>query len=92
MEILQRRGPDFFRHPVSTGMPRASLTITSACANVTVKSPSHGGPTHIKVCRNPGIIYPVTGNIEESNGIFNSPVPVEFCDWQVAVPTVAFGA
>ena len=69
-------------------MPRASLNITAACVNVTVQSASHSEPTPIRVCRNPGRICPVTGNPEGSFGRFNSPVPVEFCDWPVAVPTV----
>ena len=90
--ILQRRGPEFSRHPVSTGMPRASLTITAACVNVTVQSVSQSGPTHIKVWRNPGMICPVTGNPEGSLDKFNSPVPVDCCDWPVAVPNVTFGA
>ena len=89
---FQRRGPGCSRHSVSTGMLCASLTITSALVNVTVQSASHSGPTPIRVCRNPGIICPVNGNPEVNFGRFNSPVPVEFCDWPVAVPTVAFGA
>ena len=72
-------------------MPRASLTITAARVNVTVQSTSHSGPTPIRVCHNPGTICPVTGNPEGSFGIFNSLVPVEVCDWPVAVPTVTFG-
>ena len=60
--------------------------------NVTVQSASYSGPTHIKVCLNPGMICPVTGNPEGSWERFNSPVPVEFWDWPVAVPTVNFGA
>ena len=39
-EILQRRGPDFSRHSVSTGVPQAYLTITTARVNVTVQSAS----------------------------------------------------
>ena len=73
-------------------MHEASLTITSARVNVTVQSASHSRPTPIRVCQNPGMICPVTGNPEVSYGIFNFPVPVEFCDWPVAVPTVTFGA
>ena len=46
--ILQRRGTDCSCHPVSTGMPRASLTITAAHVNVTVQSESHSGPTYEK--------------------------------------------
>ena len=90
--ILQRCGPDLSRHPVSTGMPRASLTITAAHVNVTVQSASHSGPTNIKVCLKPGTICPVTGNSEGSFGIFYSPVPVQYCYWTVAVPTVTFGS
>ena len=73
-------------------MPCESRTITAARVNVTVQSASHSGPTPIKVWRNPGMICPVTGNPEGSFGRFNSPVPVEFWDWPVAVPTVTFGA
>ena len=36
--ILQRRGQDCSRYPVSTGVPRVSLTITAARVNVTVQS------------------------------------------------------
>ena len=89
--ILLRRGTDCSLHPVSTGMSRASLTITAALVNVTVQSASHSGPTPIRVCQNPGMIFPVTGNPEGSYGRFNYHVPVEFCDWPVAVPTVTFG-
>ena len=70
-------------------MPCASLTVTAARVNV--QSASHSGPTPIRVCRNPVMICSVTGNPEGSLGRFNSPVPVEFCDWPVAVPTVIFG-
>ena len=73
-------------------MPRASLNITAARVNVTVQSASQSGPTHIKVCRNPGMIDPVTGNPEGSFGRFNSHVPGDFWDWPGAVPTVTFGA
>ena len=73
-------------------MPRAYLTITVARVNVTVQSESHSEPTHIKVCRNPGMIFPVTGNTEGSFGRFNSPVPCDCWDWPVAIPTVTFGA
>ena len=38
------------------------------------------------------MICPVTWNTEGSFGRFKSPVPVELCDWTVAVPTVTFGA
>ena len=90
--ILQRRGSEFLRHPVSTGVPRASRTITAARVNVTVKSASHIGPNPIKVWRNPGIICPVIGNPDGSWGKFKSPVPVDCCDWPVAVPTLTVGA
>ena len=90
--IIQRRGPDCSLHPVSTGFPCASLTIAAVHVNVTVQVASHNGPTPIRVCRNPGMICPVTGNPEGSFGRFNSPVPVEFCDWPVAVPNITFGA
>ena len=73
-------------------MPGASLTITAARVNVTVYSASHSGPTHIKVCWNPGMMCPVTGNPEGVFGRFNYHVPVEFWDWPVSVPTVTFGA
>ena len=73
-------------------MTRASLTITATGVNVTVHSASHSGPTHIKVCQNPGMICPVTGNPERRFGIFNSHVPVDCWDWPVAVPTVTVGA
>ena len=73
---LQRRGPDCSRQPVSTGIPFASLTITAARVNLTVQFASHSGPTPIKVCLNPGMICPVTGNLEGSLGRFNPPVPV----------------
>ena len=72
-------------------MPRTPLTIIAARVNVTAQSVSHSGPTPIRVCRNPGMICPVTGNPEGSFGRFNSPVPVEFCDGPVAVPTINFG-
>ena len=78
--ILQRRGPELSRHPVSIGMPRASLTITAACLNVTLKSASQSGPTPIKVWQNPVIIFPVIGNPDGSWGKFKSPVPVDFSD------------
>ena len=90
--IIQRRGPEFLRHPVSTGIPQASLTITAARVNVTVQSASYSGPTPIKVWQNPSMICPVTGNTEGVFGKFNSPVPVDFWDWPVAVPTVTFGS
>ena len=77
-EIIQRRGPECLRNPVSTGMPRAYLTITDAPVNVAVQSTSHSGPTPIKVWQNPGMICPVTRNPEGSFGKFNSPVPVDF--------------
>ena len=73
-------------------MPRASLTITATRVNVTVQAASYSRPTPIRICRNPSMIYPVTGNPEGSLGRFNSPVPVEFCDWPVAVLTVTLGA
>ena len=75
--IHQRLGLECSRHPVINGMPRASLTTTDAHMNVTVQSPSHSGPTPIKVWRDPGIICPVTGSPEGGFGIFNSPVPVD---------------
>ena len=90
--ILQRCGPELSRHPVSTGMPRASLTITSVRMNMTVKSASQSGPTPIKVLWNPGIICPVIGNPDGSWGKFKSPVPVDCRDCPVAVPTLNFGA
>ena len=64
--ILKRRGPDFLRHPVSTGVPWASINITAVHVNVTVKSASHSGPTPIKLWQNPGIICPVIGNHDGS--------------------------
>ena len=70
----------------------ASLTIIAARVNVTVQSALQIGPTPIKVWQNPGMMCPVTGNLEGSLGKFNSPVPVNFWDWPVAVPTVNFGA
>ena len=60
--ILKRRDPDCSRHPVSTGISCSSLDITAAHLNVNVQSASHSGPTHIRVCWNPGMIFPVTGN------------------------------
>ena len=90
--ILQRRGPEFSRHPVSTGVPRVSRTITTSRVNVTVQSALHNGPTTIKVWRKPGNICPVMGNTDERQGKFKSPVPVDCCDWPVAVPTLNFGA
>ena len=63
-----------------------------ARGNVTVQSASHSGSTPIMICRKPGMMCPVTGNPEGSFGRFKSPVPAEFCDWPVAVPTVTFGA
>ena len=90
--IIQRRGPEFSRHHVSIGIPRTSITITAACMNATVQSESKSGPTHIKVWWNPGMICPVTGNLEGSWGKFNYPVPMDCWDWPVAVHTVTFGA
>ena len=90
--IIQRRGPDCSRQPISTGLPCASLTITATRVNVTVQSASHSRPTPIKVCLNPGMICPVTGNPEGSLGKFNSHVPMDCCDWPVSVPTVTFRA
>ena len=90
--IIQRHGPYCSHQPVSTGLPCASLTITAAHVNVTLQSASHSRPTHIKVCLNPGMICPVTGKLEGSLGRFNSPVPVEFCVWTVAVPKVTLWA
>ena len=66
--ILQRRGPELSCHPVSTDVPRASLTITSARVNVTVQFASQSGPTPIKVWQNPGIICPMIGNPDGSWG------------------------
>ena len=90
--ILQRRGSDCSRQPVSTGLPCESLTITAARVNVTVQYTSHSGPTPIKVCLNPGMKCPVTGKSYGSLGRFNSPVPAELCVCPVAVPTVTLGA
>ena len=90
--ILQRRGPEFLHHPVSTGVPRASLTITSARVNVTVHYASQSGPTPIKVWRNPGSTYPVIRNPDGIWDKFKFPVPVDCCDWPVAVFTLTFGA
>ena len=90
--IIQKRGPEFSRHPVSTGVMRAYLTITAARMNVIVQSESQSGPTPIKVWRNPGIVCPVIGNPEGICGKFKSPVPVDCCDCPVAVPTLTFGA
>ena len=90
--ILQRRGPEFSRHPVSTGIPWAYLTTTAVRVNVTVQSASQSGPTPIKLWLNPGMICPVNGNPEGSLGKFNSPVPVDCWDCPVAVPTLDFGA
>ena len=91
-EILQRRNPDCYRQPVSTGVPCGSLTTTGALVNVTVQSASHSGPTPIKVCLNPVMICPVTGKLAGSLGRLSLPVPVESWVWPVAVPTVTFGA
>ena len=77
--IIQRRGPEFSRHPVSTGMSRVSRTITASRVNVTVQSASQSGPTPIKVWRKPGIILPVIGNPDGIWGKFKSPVPVYCC-------------
>ena len=73
-------------------MPRAYFNITAAHVNVTVQYASHSGPTPIKLCRNPGMICPVTGNPEGSFGRFNSHVPCDCWDWPVDVPTDIFGA
>ena len=48
-EILQSRGPEGSRHPVSTGVPWVSRTITVSRVKVTVQSASQIGPTPIKV-------------------------------------------
>ena len=91
-EIIQRRGPEFSHHPVSTCVPRVSRTMTASRVNVTVQSASQSGPTPIKVCRKPGIIFPVFGNPDGIWGKFKSPVPVDFFVWPVAVPTLTVGA
>ena len=91
-EILQRLDPEFLRNPVSNGVPRESCTINAARVHVTVQSASQSGPTPIKLWRNPGIICPVIGNPDGSWGKFKPPVPVDCCDWPVAVPTLTFGA
>ena len=90
--IIQRHGPKFSRHAVSTGVPRASLTITAARVNVTVQSASQSGPKPIKVWRKPGIICPVIGNPDGSWGKFKSLVPVDCCVWTVAALTLTVGA
>ena len=90
--ILQKRGPDCSRQPISTGLPFESQTITAAYVNVNVQSASHSGPTPIKVCLNLGMICPVTGKSYGGLGIFSSPVPTELCVCPVAVPTVTLGA
>ena len=59
--VLQRHGTDFSRQTVRTGLPCDSRTITAARVNVTVHYSSRSGPTHIKVCLNPGMMLPVTG-------------------------------
>ena len=59
--ILQRRGTDCSRQPVSTGLPCASLTITAARVNVTVQFASHSRPTPTQLCLNSVMICPVTG-------------------------------
>ena len=64
--ILQRRGPKFLRHPISTDVPRVSCTITASRVNMTVQSVSQSGTTPIKVWRKPGIICPVIGNPDGS--------------------------
>ena len=89
--ILQRRVPEFSRHPISTGVPRVSRTITVSRVNVTVQSASQIGTNSIKVCRKPGIICPVIGNTDWRWGKFISPVPLYCCVWPVAVPTLTFG-
>ena len=61
----------------------------AARVNVTVQSESQSGPTSIKVWQNPGMICPVIGNPDR---IWGKPVPVDFCDWPVAVPNLTFGA
>ena len=90
--ILQRRGPDCSRQPVSTGLPCGSLTTTAVLVNVTIQSASHIGPTPIKVCLHPGRICPVTGKLAGSLGRLSLPVPMETWVWPVAVPTVTFVA
>ena len=89
--ILQRHGPESLRHPVSTGVPRVSLTIIASRVNVTVHYVSQSGPTHIKACRKPGIICPVIGNPDGSWVKFKSPVPVDCCVWPIEVPTLNVG-
>ena len=90
--ILQRGGPEFSCQPVSTGMPRESLTTTAAGVNITVQSESQSWHTPIKVWRNPGMICHVNRNPQGSLGEFSSPMPVDCWDWTVAVPPVTFGA
>ena len=91
-EIFQRRGPEFSRHPVSTGVTRASRTITAARVNFNVQSASYIGPAPIKVWQNPGVICPMIGNPYGIWGKFKPPVQVDFCDWPVAVHTLTFWA
>ena len=92
MAILQRRGPEFLRHPVSTGVPRVYYIITTSRVNVTVQSTSQSGPTPIKVWRKPVITCPVIGNPDGSWGNFKHFVPVDCFVWPVAVPNLNFGA
>ena len=89
--IIQRRGPEFSRHPVSTGVPQVSRKITASHVNVTVKYTSQSGPTPIKVWRKPVIICPVIGNPDGRWGKFKAPVPVHCCVCPVGVPTLTVG-
>ena len=73
-------------------MPRVSFTNNASRVKVTVQSASQSGPTPINVWQKPGIICPVIGNPDGSCGKFKSPVPVGFCVWTVAVPTLTVRA
>ena len=91
-DILQSCGHEASRHPVSTGVPWVSLTITDSRVKVTVQSASQSGPTPIKVWQKPDIIFPVIGNPDGIWGKCKSHVLVDWCVWPVSVPTLTVGS
>ena len=90
--ILQILGPVASRQTVSTDVPCLLHTMTASRVKVTVQSASHRGPTHIKVCRKPGIRCTFIGNSDGIWGKSRLTVPADCWVFPVAVPTVTFGA
>ena len=90
--ILQSRGPEASRHPVSTGVPSWFCKIAALRVKMTVQSASQSGPTPIKVWWKPGMKCPLIGNHDERWGKFKSPVPVDCWFCPVVVPTLTLRA